>query len=108
MLRGVIKAGLFFRDPANRAKVTADYAVQTGVTTDIATAVVKESFDRLTGESPIALLNRQGLINTIQLRGEFGGFTNPNINPIYMALPGNGYYDDRFWLAAMQSVFSPL
>ncbi len=79
-LRATINAGLFFKNPQNCDRIIADIVSDQGLTVPVATAVLDEALSPVFGESPIALMSRTGLVNVIQLRAEFGGFTNPNIN----------------------------
>ena len=56
----------------------------------------------MNGENVDEQLNTQGLINTINLRQEFGGFTRP-VNAYALVQPGKkNLYDDEYWRPALQ------
>lgn len=100
-LRAIIAGGDFARRPENRAAVLAHIAAELGVSEEIAARELDASLDPDTGENPLARMDKQALVGTIQLRQEFGGFTAPlgNINKLVKPCP-NCLYDDRFWKEA--------
>lgn len=105
-LRAMIGAGFFARAPENRERVTASLVAELGLSTDVATGVLDDARNPIYGEVPIALLSRTGMANAIRLRQEFGGLADPNLDGNVLSLPGNGLYDDRIWLAAVDSLFN--
>ncbi|HEX2911062.1 MAG TPA: hypothetical protein VH186_09660 [Chloroflexia bacterium] len=48
-------------------------------------------------------MDRQGIINIIQLRREFNGFTNPPNAEAFVRPSRHGFYDSAFWRAACKS-----
>jgi ABC-type nitrate/sulfonate/bicarbonate transport system substrate-binding protein len=100
-LRAIIAGGDFARRPENRAVVLAHIAAELGVSAEIAARELDASLDPDTGENPLARMDKQALIGTIELRQEFGGFNAPlgNLNKLVKPCP-NCLYDDRFWKEA--------
>lgn len=100
-LRAIIAGGDFARRPENRAAVLAHIAAELGVSAEIAGRELDASLDPDTGENPLARMDKQALIGTIELRQEFGGFIAPlgNIRKLVKPCP-NCLYDDRFWKEA--------
>jgi ABC-type nitrate/sulfonate/bicarbonate transport system substrate-binding protein len=100
-LRAIIAGGDFARRPENRAAVLAHIAAELGVSAEIAARELDASLDPDTGENPLARLDKQALIGTIELRQEFGGFNAPlgNIRKLVKPCP-DCLYDDRFWKEA--------
>ncbi|HEX8353152.1 MAG TPA: ABC transporter substrate-binding protein [Pyrinomonadaceae bacterium] len=100
-LRAFIAGGDFARQPQNRAAVVAHIAAELGVSAEIAARELDASLDPDTGENPLARMDMQALIGTIELRQEFGGFTAPlgNIRKLVKPCP-DCLYDDRFWKEA--------
>jgi ABC-type nitrate/sulfonate/bicarbonate transport system substrate-binding protein len=100
-LRAFIAGGDFARQTQNRAAVIAHIAAELGVSTEIAARELDASLDPDTGENPLARMDKQALIGTIELRQEFGGFNAPlgNIRKLVKPCP-NCLYDDRFWKEA--------
>lgn len=100
-LRAIIAGGDFARRPENRAAVLTHIAAELGVSAEIAARELDASLDPDTGENPLARMDKQALIGTIELRQEFGGFDAPlgNIRKLVKPCP-NCLYDDRFWKEA--------
>ncbi|WP_162005031.1 ABC transporter substrate-binding protein [Dictyobacter vulcani] len=93
---------IFAANPANQDTVIADIATADKVSTQVATDVYNDSIkDTVRGEGA---LSNQGLINTINLRQQFGGFTAP-VNAKDLIKPGkNSLYDDEYWNAAIKQL----
>ncbi|MBR8838865.1 MAG: ABC transporter substrate-binding protein [Stigonema ocellatum SAG 48.90 = DSM 106950] len=102
-LRAYIKAGQFVANPANRAVVIADIAADLGVTSNVAATELDADLSHKSGEILNAQIDEQGLINTINLRQEFGGFNNP-VDSIELAKAGSSVYNDQYWQAAINSL----
>ncbi len=91
----------FAANPANKNTVIADIASTFSVSTQIATNIYTDSQSYVNGENINEALNPLGLINTIKLRQEFGGFTTAVTNPVPLVRPGKtALYDDEYWKAA--------
>ncbi|MDF5732928.1 MAG: ABC transporter substrate-binding protein, partial [Rhizonema sp. PD38] len=104
-LRAYIKAGQFVANPRNRTVVIADIAADLGVSSDVAATELDAALSHKSGEILNAQIDEQGLINTINLRQEFGGF-NTSVDSALVAKPGGGLYDDKYWLSAINSLFA--
>jgi ABC-type nitrate/sulfonate/bicarbonate transport system substrate-binding protein len=97
----------FAANPANRATVLADIASVDNVSPSIAANIYNDSILDLTrGENIAERVNECGLVNTINLRQEFGGFTT-TVDSKKLAKPGkNSLYDDRYWKKAVKQALS--
>jgi len=95
----------FAANPANKATVIADIANVDKVSTAVATDIYNDSIlDTVRGENVDEQVNVGGLINTIDLRQEFGGFTT-TVNSEKLAQPGkNSVYNDKYWQKALDQV----
>src|SRR5579875_70312 len=92
----------FAADPRNKNTVIAAIDSTFSVSTQIATDLYNDSQSSVNGENVDEQLNTQGLINTINLRQEFGGFTQP-VNAYALVQPGKkNLYDDEYWRPALQ------
>lgn len=106
-LRAFIKGHQFARRPENRATVIAHMAAELGVTPAIAEANLDVSLDKETGENRSMHMSKKGLTNTVKLRQEFNGFTQPLDDKEIRKLvkpTKNGLYDATYWQAAMRSL----
>ncbi|GCE21795.1 ABC transporter substrate-binding protein [Dictyobacter kobayashii] len=106
-ITALIQGYNFAINPLNKNTVIADIASTDNVTTQVATDVYHDSmYDLVRGENVEELLNTPGLVNTINLRQEFGGFTTP-VNSQQLVRPGkNSLYDDEYWKAALCQTFT--
>jgi len=92
---------LFAANPANKSTVIADIASTFSVPTQTATDIYNDSQNFISGENLAETLNPLGLINTINLRKEFGGFTT-TVNAFSLIIPGKtSLYDDEYWRDAL-------
>jgi ABC-type nitrate/sulfonate/bicarbonate transport system substrate-binding protein len=103
-IKATIRGRRFAANPANQATVVADIASTFNVSTDIATQIYTDSQQSVNGENPDELLNPQALINTINLRQQFGGFTT-TVNPNQLVISGpTSLYHDRYWKTAINQL----
>ncbi|GCE06021.1 ABC transporter substrate-binding protein [Dictyobacter aurantiacus] len=93
----------FAINPANQNTVIADIASVDKVSPQVATDIYQDSMlDFVRGENIEEGLNIPGLINTINLRQQFGGFTT-SVDSKQLVIPGsNALYDDEYWLSAIK------
>jgi hypothetical protein len=109
------QANLFLAAPANRACATRAIGAQLGVSAATAASEYAAATDPLTGEvGPPAAFNvsRQGLLNVIDVRGQFGGFAGAGDGFDFAdaIVPGAGKlidYQLRDEAVAVESSFSP-
>ncbi|MCJ1381952.1 hypothetical protein MMC17_005064 [Xylographa soralifera] len=78
VLASFYAANEFLADPQNKKCSVAAIAKQLNVSTEVAQAEYVTAADPLTGETNQRMVevNRQGLLNVIDVRGQFGGFAN--------------------------------
>ncbi|GHO74133.1 hypothetical protein KSD_19040 [Ktedonobacter sp. SOSP1-85] len=100
-LTGMILGRQFAANPANKATVIADIASSYSISTQIATDVYNDAVQNpATGENSAELVNIPGLMNTIDLRQESGGF-NTTVKSAQLAVPsGSSVYNDQYWIKA--------
>ncbi len=93
----------FAANQANKSTVIADIASVDGVSTQVATDIYIDSTEHSQmGENVNERVNVDGLINTINLRQEFGGFTT-TVNSQQLAQPKkDSLYDNRYWKVALR------
>jgi len=98
----------FAANPANKTTVIADIASVDKVSTQIASDVYQDSMrDIVRGENFEEALNIQGLVNTINLRQQFGGFVQSvkSVNSKQLVNTGrNALYDNEYWNAALKQL----
>ena len=102
-IKATIRGRLFAANPFNKSTVVADIASTFGVSTQTATDIYTDAQDLVSGENTDELLNPAGLKNTIDLRQQFGGFTQPlsAIQEALLLVPGKtSLYDAEYWVAA--------
>ncbi|MCJ1286022.1 hypothetical protein MMC26_005364 [Xylographa opegraphella] len=90
-------ANAFLAEPKNAKCAVAAIAAQLNVSTAVAQAEYAEATDPLTGETSQRMfeVNRQGLLNVIDVRGQFGGFANLTAFDFAAAIvPGPGQLID--------------
>jgi ABC-type nitrate/sulfonate/bicarbonate transport system substrate-binding protein len=106
-LTATIKGNLYAENPANKNTVIADIASVDGVSTAVATVVYKDALrDLVRGENVAELLNTCGVVNAINLRQQFGGFTT-TVDANALVKPGkNALYDDEYWKSAFKQALS--
>jgi len=99
----------FAGKPANKNTVIADIASVDGVSIAVATDIYIDSTEHSQmGENVNERVNVDGLINTINLRQEFGGFTT-TVNSQKLAQPAKGsVYDNTYWKVALTNASTPL
>jgi len=99
----------FAANPANKSTVIADIASVDGVSTAVATDIYTDSIlDKVRGENVDEQVNVNGLVNTINVRQAFGGFTT-TVNSKKIAQPAkNSLYDNRYWKVALICAKTPL
>ncbi|MFL5703223.1 MAG: ABC transporter substrate-binding protein [Ktedonobacteraceae bacterium] len=103
-IKATIQGRFFAANPANQSTVIADIASTFSVPTQTATDIYNDSQNFINGENLAETLNPLGLINTINLRKEFGGFTK-TVNALPLIIPGKtALYDDEYWKAALFSL----
>jgi ABC-type nitrate/sulfonate/bicarbonate transport system substrate-binding protein len=104
-----IQGRQFADNPANKSTVIADIASVDGVSSTVATAIYNDAIrEGVRGENLNERVNVNGLINTINLRQEFGGFTK-TVNSQQLAQPApNSVYDNRYWNVAVKCIQTPL
>ena len=88
-------ANCFLADRKNKPMVISAIASTLNITTAVATAEYAAATDPLTGETSPGKnfnVNRQGLLNVIDVRGQFNGFTGagPTFNFATAIEPGTG------------------
>ena len=107
-IAAMIQGYNFAVNPFHKNTVLADIASTDNVSTQIATDIYHDSmYDVVRGENGEELLNTFGLVNTINLRQQFGGFTAP-VDSWQLVQPGtNSLYDDEYWKAALTLAFTP-
>ncbi|MCJ1389911.1 hypothetical protein MMC18_002768 [Xylographa bjoerkii] len=78
VLASFYAANEFLADPKNKNCAVAAIATQLNVSTKVAQVEYVTATDPLTGETSQKMfeVNRQGLLNVIDVRGQFGGFGN--------------------------------
>lgn len=104
-IRATILGRSFAANPANQSTVIADIARTFNVSTQIATDIYNDSQSALTGENPHEQLNQQGLINTINLRQQFGGFTTTvDVNALSQPGGQTALYNERYWRDACDGI----
>jgi hypothetical protein len=93
------EASVFLANPENQRCSIGAIAAQLNVSTDVAASEYALATDPVTGETkwPGAnnfMVNRQGLLNVIDLRGQFGGFANNTVRFDFAdaILPGVGKF----------------
>jgi ABC-type nitrate/sulfonate/bicarbonate transport system substrate-binding protein len=103
-LTAMIRGSLYAENPLNQDAVIADIASADTVSTDIATNIYNDTERNFnTGENLAELVSIPGLVNTIQLRQSFNGFTT-TVNPDTLAVPGpHNLYNDQYWTSAFQN-----
>lgn len=102
-IKALIEAGSFVADPANHARVVQDEINEQGLPLSQAEAIYQLALDPVSGENLDARMDRQGMVNIIELRTEFGGFTNPPNAMAFVRPSRHGFYDSEFWRAACKS-----
>lgn len=100
-LSGLILGRKFAAAPANKDTVIADIASADNVSTQVATDVYTDAIlNVVTGENPAEQVNIPGLMNTIDLRQQFGGF-NTTVSSAQLAVPsGSSVNNDQYWIHA--------
>lgn len=78
-LTAMLEANIYLADPKKRTCVIDAIATQLNITTDIAAAEYAAATDAQTGETTVMQggkfdVSRQGLLNVIDVRAQFGGF----------------------------------
>ena len=97
VLSSFYAANAFLADPKNEKCVTAAIAKQLNVSAAVAQAEYVAATDPLTGETSQQMfeVSRQGLLNVIDVRGQFGGFANlTGFNFAAAIVPGMGQLID--------------
>ncbi|GLV53667.1 hypothetical protein KDH_05190 [Dictyobacter sp. S3.2.2.5] len=104
-LTAMILGSMYAANPSNQSAVIADIAKADGVSTQIAANIYADTEQNTTtGENVNEQVNQQGLVNTINLRQEFGGF-NTTVNSTQLAQPGpNAIYNNEYWQQAYQDL----
>ncbi|GHO66664.1 ABC transporter substrate-binding protein [Ktedonobacter sp. SOSP1-52] len=100
-LTAMILGRQFAANPANKATVIADIASSYSISTQIATDVYNDAVQNpATGENFAELVNIPGLMSTIDLRQDFGGFKT-TVKSAQLAVPsGSSVYNDQYWIKA--------
>jgi len=89
-------ANKYLAASANKKCSVTAISKQLNVSTSVATSAYTSANDPITGETSSPgcdfTINRQGLLNVIDVRGQFGGFASvpPNFNYADAILPGKG------------------
>jgi ABC-type nitrate/sulfonate/bicarbonate transport system substrate-binding protein len=103
-LTAMIRGSLYANNPANQNAVIADIASTDNISTDIATNVYNDTENnRVSGENMAEMVSIPGLMNTIELRQSFNGFST-TVDPAQLSVPGStNLYNDQYWVQAFQS-----
>ncbi|WP_201382959.1 ABC transporter substrate-binding protein [Ktedonobacter sp. SOSP1-52] len=103
-LRAMIRAQRYALDPANHDTLIGDIASVFNVSPQVANDILVDAFNAQTGESVNEELDTQGLINVINLRQQFNGFTTSIDSKQLAKSKKDGLYYDKYWKDALRDV----
>jgi ABC-type nitrate/sulfonate/bicarbonate transport system substrate-binding protein len=100
-IRAHYEASQWTFDPANRERAIELLMDAQSVERERAEEIYELSIDPRIGLVPDASLNREAILNTLQLREKFGGFET-DLDPRREASPASGLYDLSYYHQALR------